>query len=127
MTSLPPLFGRGLRRLVNLPRYGPVGLQAPQHLVDVFFESDGEPKNVTANNVVAALRPFTIGVMFEAGSAPDPSNRRYRLCFREREGSQDFLGAFDLKMVSAAVTPAPGHRFCLLRLRAARRTGVFPT
>jgi flavin reductase (DIM6/NTAB) family NADH-FMN oxidoreductase RutF len=111
MTSLPPLFGRGLRRLVNLPRYGPVGLQAPQHLVDVFFEGHGEPKNVTANNVVAALRPFTIGVMFEAGSAPNSSNRQYRLCFREREGSRDFLGAFDLRMTSAVALP--GHRFCL--------------
>ena len=61
---------RRLACLANLPRYGPVPLHDPQQQVEVWFEDSGEPRNVTRNNVVVALRPFTLGVMFDTDSSP---------------------------------------------------------
>ena len=79
MIPLPASLRRRLRYLVNSPRYGPLGLHDPQQPVEVFLEGLGEPRNVTRNNVVAALRPFTIGIMFDAGSPPIPEGLRLRL------------------------------------------------
>jgi flavin reductase (DIM6/NTAB) family NADH-FMN oxidoreductase RutF len=109
--TLPPSLRRRLATLVNPPRYAAVGLHDPQQHVEVFLDGLGEPRNVTRNNVVAALRPFTVGIMFETGSAPSPNGQRLRLRFHERDGSKAFLGAFDLRM--ATVVTLPQHRFCL--------------
>lgn len=82
-----------LRGLLNFPRYGAVALDDPQPHIEVWFEGAGKPRNVTRNNVVTALRPFTIGVMFDADSPPgnDP-----RLCMREA-GAGGLLFSVSLK------------------------------
>lgn len=122
MIPLPATLRRGLRSLVNTPRYGPVGLTDPQQLVDVFLEGLGAPWNVTRNNTVAALRPFTIGVMFDADSAPAPGGRLLHLCFRERGGSKRILGAFDVRMSSSVALPE--HRFCLFQTSGGENQSV---
>jgi flavin reductase (DIM6/NTAB) family NADH-FMN oxidoreductase RutF len=89
--SLP--WKQRVRRLLNFPRYGEVPLDDPQQHIEVWLEGAGNPRNVTRNNVVAALRPFTIGVMFDADSLP---GQEPRLCMREA-GAGRLLGAIRLR------------------------------
>lgn len=99
-----------LRRALNLPRYGAVALDDPQSAVEVWLDGLDQPKDVTRNNVVAALRPFTIAVML---SDDDPSPREdsmLRLRFHHRT-SQRLLGVLHLR--PAGAIPLPGHRFRL--------------
>jgi flavin reductase (DIM6/NTAB) family NADH-FMN oxidoreductase RutF len=65
---------------------------------------------VTRNNVVAALRPFTIGVMFGRDEAPMLEGRILRLSMRER-ASERLLGSIGLRL--AHIIPFDQHRFCL--------------
>ena len=97
---------RGIRGLVNFPVYGPVALDDPQNRIEVWFEGAGEPRNVTRNNVVAALRPFTIGVMFDDG-APPPGESR--LVMRDTK-TRRMLGTIGLR--SSGSIGLPGRRFC---------------
>jgi flavin reductase (DIM6/NTAB) family NADH-FMN oxidoreductase RutF len=99
-----------LRSLVNFPRYGPLGLNDPQPHVAVWLEGLGEPRDVTRNNVVAALRPFTIGIMFARDESPMLEGRELRLWMRER-GSERLLGSIGLRLVRTI--PLGEHRFCL--------------
>jgi flavin reductase (DIM6/NTAB) family NADH-FMN oxidoreductase RutF len=99
-----------LRKLVNLPRYGAVGLHDPQQRIQVWLQGVGEPIDVTQNNVVAALRPFTIGVMLNR-SFPENLNGPVRLCMQERRESGRLLGVIHLRFVRSI--PLPEHRFCL--------------
>jgi flavin reductase (DIM6/NTAB) family NADH-FMN oxidoreductase RutF len=113
---------RGLRRLVNLPRYGPVALHDPQQQVEVWFEDSGEPRNVTRNNVVVALRPFTIGLMFDADSAP-ANGSASRLCMRDADSHQ-LLGAINLRQ--AGSISLPGRQFRLFETTACENYSVPP-
>ena len=99
-----------LRRALNLPRYGAVALDDPQQSVEVWLEGLDQPRDVTRNNVVAALRPFTIGIMLDS-SAP-PEGRGLRLAFRD--GSARLLGVLHLK--AGESVPVPGFRFCLFEV-----------
>jgi hypothetical protein len=99
-----------LMSLTNLPRYGPLGLHDPQPHVAVWLDGLEEPRDVTRNNVVAALRPFTIGVMFVRDESPILEGRELRLTMRER-GSNRLLGSIGLRLVRSI--PLDEHRFCL--------------
>jgi flavin reductase (DIM6/NTAB) family NADH-FMN oxidoreductase RutF len=66
---------------------------------------------VTYNNVVAALRPFTIGVMSAREEAPALEGERWRLCMRERREPDRLLGVIHLRMAHGI--PLPEHRFNL--------------
>jgi flavin reductase (DIM6/NTAB) family NADH-FMN oxidoreductase RutF len=99
------------RQVLNLPCYGAVALQDPQSLVDVSLEQAGARLDVTHNNVVAALRPFTIGVMLDANDHRGWDHEPSRLCIHERGGSRRLLGVIYLRPVR--VLPLPKHRFCL--------------
>ena len=52
-----------VRTFVDAPYYGPVPLTDPQQITRVWLDGPEESVNVTRNNVVAALRPFMIGIM----------------------------------------------------------------
>ena len=70
---------RFLLKLAHYARYGPVGLDDPQEEVEVRLHGPGLPKDVTRNNVIAALRPFTIGVMFHRNEAQPREGQPFRL------------------------------------------------
>jgi flavin reductase (DIM6/NTAB) family NADH-FMN oxidoreductase RutF len=70
-----------------------------------------ETLDVTCNNVVAALRPFTIGVMLRSGHSEDLNGRPLRLCMHERDGAECLLGVIHLRFVQSI--PLPEHRLCL--------------
>ena len=107
MIPLPKSFKRRVRSLVNLPVYGPVGLHDPQQLAEVWLEGLGEPRNITGNNVVVALRPFTIGVMLDHPASDIP---HLRLSMRERSPSSRLLGVLHLR--PAGGIPFSGRCFC---------------
>jgi flavin reductase (DIM6/NTAB) family NADH-FMN oxidoreductase RutF len=105
---------RLLREALNLPRYGPVALDDPQRTVEVWLEGLGAPRDVTRNNVVAALRPFTVGIMLGEGAPPPREEQTPRLCFRDRT-SQHLLGVLHLSPAGAIALP--GYRFCLFEMK----------
>jgi flavin reductase (DIM6/NTAB) family NADH-FMN oxidoreductase RutF len=113
---------RRLRTLVNLPRYGAVALNDPQRQVEVWFEGAGEPRDVTRNNVVVALRPFTIGVMFDADTAAVHDSVG-RLCMRD-PGSHRLLGSIHLR--PAGGIALPGRHFRLFETTACENYCVPP-
>ena len=113
-----------LKALLNIPYYGPVGLHDPQREVEVWLRGAGEPMDVTYNNVVAALRPFTLGVMFDAGDSRTFDGRQLRLCFHEGGGRKRLLGVIHLRPVRAI--PLPAHQFCLFETGACENYSVSP-
>jgi len=100
-----------LRRLANYPFYGAVPLRDPQQEVDVWLWGAGEPLNVTRNNVVAALKPFTLGVMIRRDDQRSVEGRELLLCMHERASNQ-MLGQIYLKAVDSVELPE--HRLWLL-------------
>ena len=109
--SLRTSIDRVIRKLANYPYYGPVGLHDPQQEVEVWLHGAGEPLQVTRNNVVAALRPFTLGVMIRRGDPRTLEGQPLQLRMHER-GSNRLLGRIHLKLVKSL--PLAEHRFCLL-------------
>ena len=107
---LQAMIKQRLRKLVRLPRYGPLGLSDPQQDVEVWLRGAGEPVDVTRNNVVVALRPFTIGVMFDRHHSVESGNP-LRLCMHEARGAKRLLGSIGLR--PAGTISLPEHRFCL--------------
>ena len=85
------------------PQYVAVGFHDPQNQVEVRLN---ETRDVTRNNVVTSLRPFTVGIMFRESEriAAD------RLTFHERD-SNHLLGSIDLRFSRAI--PLPGHQFAI--------------
>jgi flavin reductase (DIM6/NTAB) family NADH-FMN oxidoreductase RutF len=111
LIAFPGSWKQRLRSVANFPRYGPVGLSDPQQRVQVWLHGLDQPIEVTRNNVVAALRPFTIGVMFQ-GSCPENLNGRpLRMCMHERDDRKRLLGAIHLRL--ARTIPLPEHCLCL--------------
>jgi flavin reductase (DIM6/NTAB) family NADH-FMN oxidoreductase RutF len=100
-----------LLKLANFPRYGPVGLHDPQREVEVWLHGPDGPREVTYNNVVAALRPFTLGVMFDRDYTPSPEGEPWRLCMRARHEPNRLLGVIHLRLVRSIRLPE--HRFGL--------------
>jgi flavin reductase (DIM6/NTAB) family NADH-FMN oxidoreductase RutF len=107
---LKPLKRR-IQWLANFPRYGPVGMHDPQQQVRVWLHGLEETLDVTSNNVVAALRPFTIGVMISRHHPEDLNARPLRLCLYERGGTDRLLGVIHLRFVRSI--PLREHRLCL--------------
>jgi flavin reductase (DIM6/NTAB) family NADH-FMN oxidoreductase RutF len=99
-----------LATLLDLPRYDAIALRDPQQDVEVWLRGLNEPINVTSNNVVAALRPFTIGIMLPRHDTP-PLDKTLQLAMHQRGGSKRLLGAIYLR--PARSLPLPGHQFCL--------------
>jgi flavin reductase (DIM6/NTAB) family NADH-FMN oxidoreductase RutF len=106
---LPPSLKRRLRSAMNFPRYGVVPGDDPQPLVGVRLEFDDRSVDVTSNNVVTALRPFTIGIMLDAGAVPQSC----RLSMNQRASSR-LLGTIHLRLVRAI--PLGSLAFCLFEV-----------
>jgi flavin reductase (DIM6/NTAB) family NADH-FMN oxidoreductase RutF len=114
---LTPLVTRAKRlllKLANYPRYGPVGLDDPQEMVDVWLHGAGEPRNVTRNNVIAALRPFTIAVMLDRNDPQPCADQPFRLCMYDRQTPRLMLGVIHLRL--ARTIDLPDHRFRLFEV-----------
>jgi flavin reductase (DIM6/NTAB) family NADH-FMN oxidoreductase RutF len=75
---------RSLLAPVIFPQYVAVGLPDPQSLVRVVLEDGASQSDVTANHVVAALRPLTIATMRRA-DAPSPSRVTLRFLLAPEE------------------------------------------
>lgn len=103
-----------LLRLAHYPRYGPLGLDDPQQLVEVWLRGPGELKNVTRNNVITALRPFTIGVMFGGDDVLPETGKSFQLRMHERAAPERLLGVLHLRL--ARTIELPEHRFCLFEV-----------
>jgi flavin reductase (DIM6/NTAB) family NADH-FMN oxidoreductase RutF len=114
LTPLVTPAKRLLLRLAGYPRYGPVALDDPQDAVEVWLRGPTEPKNITRNNVIAALRPFTIGVMFHRNESQPQADHLLRLSMHDRLTPQQLLGVLLLRL--ARIIELPEHRFCLFEL-----------
>jgi flavin reductase (DIM6/NTAB) family NADH-FMN oxidoreductase RutF len=73
-----------------LSLWSPIGLDAPQSLIDVSLESGGRQHDVTGRQVVLSLVPLVIGI----GDAPDVGTRG-ELVFRDRANGRP-LGTLQL-------------------------------
>ena len=111
MSGFPKSLKQGIRWMANFPRYGAVGLRDPQQEVRVWLHGLDETLDVTCNNAVAALRPFTIGVMLRRNHPEDLNGRPLRLCMQERGGTERLLGVIHLRFVQSI--PRPEHSLCL--------------
>lgn len=110
---------RGVKRLIKrallgpqpIPQWAVTALRDPQQDVRVSLEGLGPPQDVTANNVVAALRPLTLAICLDAARHPAllPSVRP-RLVFRSTSEDR-VLGTVSL--TPRKWLPAGGHRYCL--------------
>lgn len=113
-----------------IPQYVGVGLRDPQSQIRVWLHGAGEPIEVTRNNVTAALRPFTIGIVERAGDIAQPTSlfrynsasRGLKLRFQEQGGREKVLGEIFLKAARMIETEngrihlfeIAGHRnYCL--------------
>jgi len=105
---------RLLLKLAGYPRYGPVALDDPQDAVEVWLRGPSESKNVTRNNVIAALRPLTIGIMFGRNESQPQAGQHFRLSMHDRRTPQHVLGALHLRLVRTIELTE--HRFCLFEL-----------
>ncbi len=114
MTGFAKSLKRQLRQLANLPRYDAVGLRDPQHEVEVWLHSNGKTLDVTRNNVVAALRPFTIGMMLQGEYSENLDAGPVRLCIRQGHEPKRLLGTLHLRLVRRI--PLSQHRFCLFEM-----------
>jgi flavin reductase (DIM6/NTAB) family NADH-FMN oxidoreductase RutF len=97
-------------RLANYPWYGAVGLRDPQERVKVWLNGFGDTVDVTRNNVVAALRPFTIGVML-ASQQVDRVGQTPELRIEDERLQPRLLGRIRLRLTRTITLP--DHRFCL--------------
>jgi hypothetical protein len=111
-----------LRRALNLPRYGAVALDDPQKSIEVWLEGLDQPRDVTSNNVVAALRPFTVAIVLDNGLSPF-GNRPLRLCFRDGKSGR-LRGVLHLKFAGAI--PLAGRQFCLFEMAGCENRCVSP-
>ncbi|HEX4348641.1 MAG TPA: flavin reductase [Vicinamibacterales bacterium] len=85
---------RSLAAPVLCPQYAAMGIANPASRVAVTLSGGGVSVDVTGANVVTALRPLTIGVLFPSG-APFPAGRA-ELTFHLRDGGL-LLGTIRLK------------------------------
>lgn len=85
------------------PQYVAVGLDDPQTQVEVRLNQD---RDVTRNNVVTSLSPFTVGIMFRENE-PIAADR---LTFHERQSNR-LLGSIDLRF--SRTIPLAGHQFAI--------------
>lgn len=119
-------FARSLKRqlhqLINVPRYGAVELRDPQNEVEVWLYCNGKSLDVSRNNVVAALRPFTIGLMLQGTDSENLEGGPVQLCMRQRNEPKRLLGALRIRLVRRI--PLPQHIFCLFEMDDCRNRCV---
>ncbi len=111
MTVLSKGMKQRIRAAANFPRYGAVGLHDPQQEIDVWLRGLAEPLEVTGNNVIAALRPFTLGIMLKREHPTIPEGQSVQLCMHEAGGAKRLLGTIHMTFVRTIALPQ--HRFCL--------------
>jgi len=70
-----------------LTLWAPIGLEAPQSLIEVSLETQGATRDVTGRQVVLSLVPLVIGIGTAAGEAPRASAGA-TLVFRDRARAQ---------------------------------------
>jgi flavin reductase (DIM6/NTAB) family NADH-FMN oxidoreductase RutF len=121
LTALRSLIRQQVRGLVRLPQYGPVALNDPQQEIEVTLETSSGSHDVTRNNVVAALRPFTIGVMTDANGVD--ANESARLRLHQRAGNR-LLGSIDLRR--SREIPLAEHRLQLFEPVACQNHSATP-
>src|SRR6202453_1614180 len=89
-----------LRQLVfgpPIPQFCTVGLKDPQSEVRVWLRGLGAPLDVTDSNVIAAARPFTVGIGLK--HIPDEATIKHAplfLGFSDRYGDTRLLGEIQL-------------------------------
>ena len=105
---------RQLHRIINLPRYGAVGLRDPHQEVEVWLYSNGKALDVSRNNVVAALRPFAIGIMLQAVDSENLDAGPVQLRMRQRNEPKRLLGTLHIRLVRRI--PLSQHSFCLFEM-----------
>src|SRR6185503_12413561 len=98
-----------------LTLWAPIGLEAPQSLIEVSLETQGATRDVTGRQVVLSLVPLVIGIGTAAGEAPRASAGA-SLVFRDRARAQA-LGTLRLGACPARLLP---------RRRIGPRLPVFP-
>jgi hypothetical protein len=111
--GFPKSLKRQLHQLINLPRYGAVGLRDPQNEVKVWLHINGKTLDVTRNNVVAALRPFTVGIMLQGEDSENLDAGPVHLCIRQRHEPKRLLGTLHLRLVRRI--PLSQHVFAFSR------------
>lgn len=122
MTQFLTPAGRFLLKLARYARYGPVGLNDPQEEVEVWLRGPGDPKDVTRNNVIAALRPFTIGVMLHRNETQPRDGQPFRLTMHDRRTPQRLLGVIHIHLVRTI--DLGDHRFCLFEVDGSENLSV---
>lgn len=100
-----------MRLLLDLPRVGPVAVHEPQNEYEVWLCGSGDPIDVTRNNVIAALRPLTIALMFGSATSPDVRQRQLHLRIHERTGRKRCLGVIDLLFTNTLALPGDDRLF----------------
>ena len=99
-----------------------MGLDDPQEMVEVWLRGPGEPMNVTRNNVIDALRPFTIGVMLIGTRRYREKAERFISACNDRRTPQQLLGAIHLRLVRTL--ELPDHRLWLFEVDASENLCV---
>ncbi len=102
-----------------VPRLAPVGKHDPQDEVRVILKGLGSSIDVTRNNVVASLRPLTLGLGIESAHSSERfQGKRLTLEFREQHGENRLLGRIGLSVVNSKQLGTAQLHLC--RCRSAR-------
>lgn len=106
-----------LRRVVfgpPIPQFCTVGLKDPQSEVRVWLRGLGSLLDVTESSVIAAARPFTIGIGFN--NLPDPAVvAGVPLCLEFRDLSGDFSLLGEIQLVYSETIGVGDSVLCLFR------------
>ena len=91
MTAPAALARRALASLIAFPTYGAIALTEPPEGIEVWLHGPDTSINVTNNNSVVALRPFTIGI----ASRQEFAGQEWRLSMRDASTARE-LGVLQL-------------------------------
>lgn len=121
---------RAAKRLLlgaaDVHQYRPIGLREPQAEVRVWLHGLGEPREVTARNVVVSTRPLTLGIGLESDLQLTTLKRaRLSLSFCERQRELRKLGTIDLR-ASGSLPFADGQLLLFEPLRCENRCVARP-
>lgn len=103
----------------SFSQYRPMGLRDPQSEVSVWLHGLGAPRDVTYNNVVAAARPFTVGIGLENGlDVTGVGLARPSLRFHDRGRENWLLGEIRLRLTETI--PVGGGQLYLFEAKNCR-------
>lgn len=114
-----------MRRLLDSPRVRPVGLLEPQNESRVWLCGSGDPIDVTRNNVIAALRPFTIALTFSRSASPDIRQSGLRLRIQESTVKKRYLGTIHLRFTNTLELPG-NHQLFLFEVEGSENRCMPP-